>query len=440
MTSSKNIIKKPPNNTEARPIQNNSEYTMRSPSTSLKTTLPMLDLQNPKASFPDKADLVCLSHLRWNFVYQRPQHLLSRFAKQRRVFFVEEPIFSAEASNRLDISTSQEGVSVVVPHLSEGMSQEAIETKLKELLDELFAQAQIREYILWYYTPMALGFTDHLKPLVLVYDCMDELAAFKGAPPALLDREAELFKRADLVFTGGQSLYEAKRDRHPHVYAFPSSIEREHFAKARDLTDEPADQIDIPHPRLGFFGVIDERMDIELLGGIAEARPEWHLVILGPVVKIDPAVLPRHANIHYLGGKSYQELPTYIAGWDVAMLTFARNESTRFISPTKTPEYLAAGKPVVSTSIRDVVRPYGENGFVEIADTVTDFIAAAEAVMNRDPHQSGWLDRVDAFLAQNSWDSTWGQMVQLIEGVVSSKTTTSQLASEARNAVEQFKQ
>lgn len=440
MTSSKNIIKKPPNNTEARPIQNNSEYTMRSPSTSLKTTLPMLDLQNPKASFPDKADLVCLSHLRWNFVYQRPQHLLSRFAKQRRVFFVEEPIFSSEASNRLDISTSQEGVSVVVPHLSEGMSQEAIETKLKELLDELFAQAQIREYILWYYTPMALGFTDHLKPLVLVYDCMDELAAFKGAPPALLDREAELFKRADLVFTGGQSLYEAKRDRHPHVYAFPSSIEREHFAKARDLTDEPADQIDIPHPRLGFFGVIDERMDIELLGGIAEARPEWHLVILGPVVKIDPAVLPRHANIHYLGGKSYQELPTYIAGWDVAMLTFARNESTRFISPTKTPEYLAAGKPVVSTSIRDVVRPYGENGFVEIADTVTDFIAAAEAVMNRDPHQSGWLDRVDAFLAQNSWDSTWGQMVQLIEGVVSSKTTTSQLASEARNAVEQFKQ
>nr|WP_277876454.1 glycosyltransferase [Trichocoleus sp. FACHB-40] len=260
---------------------------------------------------------------------------------------------------------------------------------------------------------------------------MDELSAFKGAPPALKDLEAELFSRADLVFTGGQSIYESKRNQHPNVYAFPSSIDKAHFAQCRDVernaTQEPADQVDIPHPRLGFFGVIDERMDIDLLGSIAEARPNWHLVIIGPVVKIDPEVLPRHPNIHYLGGKSYQELPAYIAGWDVALLPFAHNESTRFISPTKTPEYLAAGKPVVSTSIRDVVRPYGDMGLVHIADTVPDFVAAVETALNQS-QDSEWLNKVDEFLADNSWDSTWGRMMQLVEGVISNASASSKEA------------
>jgi UDP-galactopyranose mutase len=192
------------------------------------------------------------------------------------------------------------------------------------------------------------------------------------------------------MFAGGQSLYEAKRDQHNNIYAFPSSVDVAHFAQARSVTEEPADQASIPHPRLGFFGVVDERMDIQLLSDVATARPDWHFVIVGPVVKIDPATLPQQANIHYLGGKSYQELPSYLAGWDVAMLPFARNESTQFISPTKTPEYLAAGKPVVSTSIRDVVRPYGQQGMVRIADSPIDFVAAAEAAMREDtPHQAG---------------------------------------------------
>ncbi len=417
MSNNRDFVKSYVSNIETGKRQLSSEDTMRSPNFAIELSLSNSELSD-RTSFAEQTDLICLSHLRWDFVYQRPQHLLSRCAKERRVFFIEEPIFSADFTPRLDVSDRECGVTVVVPHLPEGLSQEAIELSLKEMLDDLFAKAQINEYIFWYYTPMALSFTNHFNPLLVVYDCMDELSAFKGAPPVLLDREVELFNRAELVFTGGQSLYEAKRDRHPNIYAFPSSIEREHFAKARNLTEEPADQKDIPHPRLGFFGVIDERMDIELLGGIAEARPDWHLVIIGPVVKIDPETLPRHPNIHYLGGKSYQELPAYIAGWDVAMLSFARNESTRFISPTKTPEYLAAGKPVVSTSIRDVVRPYGENGLVEIADTVTDFVAAAEKVMNRDPVESGWLTQVDTFLARNSWDSTWTNMMQLIESAM----------------------
>lgn len=392
-----------------------------------------------ESSFADTPDLVCLSHLRWNFVYQRPQHLLSRCAKQRRVFFIEEPIFGPHSTARLDISRHKSGVWVVVPHLPEGMSKEAIVAAQQVLIDELFAEHDLSQYILWYYTPLAMAFTRHLEPLVVVYDCMDELSLFAGAPPALKECEAELFKRADLVFTGGQSLYEVKRNQHPNVYAFPSSIDRGHFAQARNFIEEPADQADIPHPRLGFFGVIDERMDLELLGCIAEARPDWHLVIIGPVVKIDPAILPRHDNIHYLGGKAYQDLPQYIAGWDVALLPFARNESTRFISPTKTPEYLAAGKPVVSTSIRDVVRPYGQLGLVRIADTAAEFVAAAEAAMNENPNESGWLRQVDAFLMQISWDRTWANMMQLVESAISGRKKPRAIIqnSESKNSVKQ---
>lgn len=377
-----------------------------------------LDLEVLESSFADAPDLVCLSHLRWNFVYQRPQHLLSRCAQNRRVFFIEEPIFGAHTIGQLDISMHESGVLVVVPHLPEGLTEEAIVAAQQVLIDELFAEHDIRKYIFWYYTPMAIAFTRHLQPLVVVYDCMDELSLFSGAPANLKEREAELFKRADLVFTGGQSLYETKCNQHPNIYAFPSSIDKSHFVQARNFTKDPADQADIPHPRLGFFGVIDERMNIDLLGGIAEARPDWHLVIIGPVVKIDPATLPRHKNIHYLGGKAYQDLPAYIAGWDVALLPFALNESTRFISPTKTPEYLAAGKPVVSTSIRDVVRPYGQLSLVRIADTVAGFVAAAEAAMNEDLNSSEWLCQVDAFLAQISWDRTWASMIQLVESAI----------------------
>ncbi|HEY9875082.1 MAG TPA: glycosyltransferase, partial [Candidatus Obscuribacterales bacterium] len=382
------------------------------------------EIAAPKAS-KDTADLICLSHLRWNFVFQRPQHLLTRCTQGRRVFFIEEPIFSPDPVGRLDVTKHSSGVWVVVPHLQEGLSGEAIADAQKVLLDGLFAEHKISAYICWYYTPMAMAFTQHLKPLATVYDCMDELSAFKGASPVLKEYEAELFRRADLVFTGGQSLYEAKRNQHANVYAFPSSVDVPHFAAARNITSEPEDQANIPHPRLGFYGVIDERMDIELIDRIACARPDWHLVMIGPVVKIDPADLPRRDNIHYLGGKDYKELPSYLAGWDLAMLPFARNESTRFISPTKTPEYLSAGKPVVSTSIRDVVRPYGQEKLVRIADNAEEFVAAAEAAMKEDTKESGWLSRVDAFLEQTSWDRTWGSMLQLIESAMGAKGSVS---------------
>ena len=359
-------------------------------------------------------DLICLSHLRWDFVYQRPQHLLSRCAREQRVFFLEEPIF-ADGPARMEVSQRDGNLWVAVPYLPHGLSEAVIEAAQRKLLDDLFIAHQIDNYILWYYTPMSLGFTQHLKPALVIYDCMDELSMFKGAPPTLKAREAELFRRANLIFTGGQSLYEVKRDQHPNVHAFPSSIDVPHFSQARESVEEPADQAHIPHPRMGFFGVIDERMDTELLSQLADARPDWHLVLIGPVVKINPATLPQQANIHYLGGKSYKELPRYLAGWDVALLPFARNDSTRFISPTKTPEYLAGGKPVVSTPIRDVVRPYGDQGLVWIAESVPEFVKAAEAALRLNSNKSEWLNRVDAFLSQDSWDRTWTRMKQLIE-------------------------
>ena len=365
-------------------------------------------------------DLICFSHLRWDFVYQRPQHLLSRCARDRRVFFIEEPIFG-NSSMRLDVRETDTGVFVVVPHLPEGLRSEvAITAVMKEMISRLFLDQAIDDYVFWYYTPMALRFTSHFKPIASIYDCMDELSAFKGAHSELPLLERELFQNVDLVFTGGQTLYEAKRNQHRAVYAFPSSIDAAHFKKARTSRVDPADQSDIPHPRLGFFGVIDERFDRDLLDQIAQQRPDWQFVMIGPIVKIDPESLPRHANVHYLGSKKYDELPAYLAGWDIALLLFARNESTQFISPTKTPEYLAAGKPVISTSIRDVVRPYGELNLVQIADNAGDFVRAAEKILAK-PHDDEWLARVDAFIANLSWDKTWSQMSNLIDGVVTRK-------------------
>jgi glycosyltransferase involved in cell wall biosynthesis len=360
--------------------------------------------------------VICLSHLRWDFVYQRPQHLLSRFAKQTNVYFFEEPIFTDEPT-RLDVSRREDNLYILVPHISHADRESGKATEIqRRLLDDFIGAENIKDFVLWFYTPMAMDFAAHLEPLATVFDCMDELSAFKFAPPELIENERKLLEKADVVFTGGQSLFEAKKDKHANVYPFPSSIDVAHFNQARNIENEPADERDIPHPRFGFCGVIDERMDIGLLGKMAELRPDWHFVMIGPVVKIAEEDLPRAANIHYLGGKDYKELPAYLAGWDVALMPFAMNESTKYISPTKTPEYLAAGLPVVSTPIRDVVRPYGDRGLVHIASTAEEFVAACEKALQDDT--SARLQTADEFLSHNSWDKTFGEMSRLIEEAI----------------------
>ncbi|MGQ0763803.1 MAG: glycosyltransferase [Acidobacteriota bacterium] len=334
---------------------------------------------------------------------------------------------------RLDVRERENGLRVVTPVLPEGLSSQIAQTAvLSSLLQTFFSDHQIQEYVLWYYTPTALDFTKHLSPLAVIYDCMDELSAFKDAPASLRFQELELLNRADVVFTGGHSLYEVKRHKHPFVHAFPSSIDREHFMQARTRAVDPEDQKRIAHPRLGYFGVIDERFDTGLLDAVAAARPDWQLVMLGPVTKIDPKVLPQRPNIHYLGSKTYDELPQYIAGWDVALMPFAINEATRYISPTKTPEYLAAGKPVVSTPIADVIKPYGKLNLVRIAKTPEEFIAAIEQSLKPEATSKKWLDRVDEFLANISWDQTWSEMSELIDRASLHRRKANVLAAGAR--------
>ncbi|MFN2502086.1 MAG: glycosyltransferase, partial [Pyrinomonadaceae bacterium] len=298
------------------------------------------------------------------------------------------------------------------------------------LLRNLVEENNITNYIAWFYTPMMLDWSRWLSPKAVIYDCMDELSHFRNAPPELCSLERELFERADLVFTGGQSLYEAKRVQHHSVYAFPSSIDTKHFSRAQEINEEFPDHAGIPHPRVGFVGVIDERLDIPLLAEIADKRPNISFVMVGPVVKISEDDLPRRNNIYYLGQKAYEKLPAILSGWDVAMMPFALNNATKFISPTKTPEYLAAGLPVVSTPITDVVQPYGERSLVHIASTAEEFVRAIDQAHKQDSEER--RSRVRSFLADMSWDKTYNSMSELIQQVVTASDDRKPLVAEAR--------
>lgn len=360
-----------------------------------------------------ETDLVVFSHLRWDFVWQRPQHLLSRLARHRRVFFVEEPV-PGDAPG-WERSAGADGLTVLRPRspvAAPGFHDDQMHV-LRPLVRDVLKSEGVRRPVAWFYSPMALPLLDEVDAAAVVYDCMDDLASFKHAPPQMAAREAELMRRADVVFTGGPSLYRARQGKHPNIHCFPSSVDAAHFGRARSPLTEPADQAATPRPRLGYFGVIDERLDLSLIDAAASARPSWQFVMVGPVVKIDPATLPRRANILYTGQKPYAELPAYLSGWDVALLPFARNEATRYISPTKTLEYMAAEKPIVSTPIADVADPYGD--IVYLGSTAAEFLAGCDRAL-RPPAKEAEA-RVAAMrelLARTSWDETAAAMSRLI--------------------------
>ena len=358
-------------------------------------------------------DLIVISHLRWNFVWQRPQHLMSRLASDRRVFFVEEPEYCENCSPHLNITESAPNVFVcrpVSPCPEAGYSPAQLEL-IAPLLESLISDRKLSFYGVWFYTPMALPLLNSMSPEMVIYDCMDELSAFLNAPPQLLELEEELLQRADIVFTGGPSLFRAKQHRHHNVHCFSSSVDAAHFGKARHALEEPAEQKEIPHPRLGFFGVIDERLDINLLQDAADAQPDWQFIMVGPVVKIDPETLPKNPNIHYFGQRSYDELPHFLSGWDVCLLPFARNNATQFISPTKTLEYMAAEKPIVSTPITDVAEPYGD--IVYLGGTSAVFVAACHRALTAgELERNARLRGMRDVLARTSWDATVEQMSQ----------------------------
>lgn len=359
--------------------------------------------------------LIVFSHLRWDFVYQRPQHLMARLARHFRVVFFEEPQPGGRAGQAVEWETRQPLPQLTVlrplmPIARPGFHH-ADPAPLRHKLREL--RRQHPDHRVWFYTPMAMPLLDELDPVAVIYDCMDELSAFMDPPPGLLAHERALLQRAGLVFTGGPSLHEAKRGLHPNVHCFPSSVDIGHFRQALNRNLAHPDLRELPQPRLGYFGVLDERFDLHLLTALADAHPDWQIVLVGPVAKIQPTQLPQRPNIHYLGQQPYSALPSFLAAWDMCLMPFAINASTRFISPTKSLEYMAAELPIVSTPVPDVVSQHGD--VVSIAGSAAEFIAHCEQALAMAPSErQARIRQMRHKLASTSWDATAQAMLQLL--------------------------
>lgn len=356
-------------------------------------------------------------------MWQRPQQLLSRLARTAPALFIEEPIFLDDASSdRIEITMPHKNVVRAVPRLRAQLREDydkSIERVrdlvMKEIgpsgrLDGLFSNA-----VQWFYTPMpAPAMLGAFNEIGVVYDCMDELAQFRHAPPDLIRRERLLMSNADIVFTGGYRLFTSKSAHHSNVHFFGCGVDAQHFSAARDpRTTIPADA-QFGSPVAGYFGVIDERLDYHLIRALAEAYPDLSIVMVGPTAKVDPEELPRASNIHWLGQRSYEELPRYVKGFDVCLMPFALNEATEYINPTKTLEYMAAGKPIVSTAVADVVRNF--TPIVTVANTQQEFL---DAVMREAAHSDATriADGIE-MASQSSWESIVGKMRALISEAV----------------------
>lgn len=361
--------------------------------------------------------IVVFSHLRWDFVWQRPQQFLSRFAKRHRILFIEEPYFDArEGGNWIEVREGMPDVSVAAPHLAPGLAEEEQALELRRLAEEAIAAANafgdFDEPLHWYYAPMMASWGLDLSSRGVVYDCMDELSQFRYAPPALVANERRLMERADIVFTGGYELYAKKSKLHKNVHCFGCGVEYEHFSQAQDAGGSiPEDLKMLGKPVVGWFGVIDERVDYDLLLRAAALRPEYRFAMVGPVVKVDPDSLPKADNLHWLGGRDYAQLPAYCRGFDVCMMCFAINEATQYINPTKALEYMATGKPVVSTPVRDVVRQYADAA--DVVSSAEEFVRALDRAIAK-PDQAK-IRRGLQRARQASWDETVDRMNELID-------------------------
>jgi glycosyltransferase involved in cell wall biosynthesis len=357
-------------------------------------------------------ELLVLSHLRWNFVWQRPQHLISRLASgYDRVWFVEEPQVDDElTSPRLRVEeqhpVTRVWLDLPTTHGDEGFDRR-VSAQYRIELAQLVGQDVETA---WIYTPMAIEIARGLQPTTLVYDVMDDLASFRFAAPELVLRQRQMLREANLVFTGGRSLHRSVTESRRHsTYCFPSGVDRGHYLPARDRrrtrTRHPS------RPVAGYVGVIDERIDLELVAALARSAPDWDIRMVGPVVKIDPSLLPTAPNLAYPGPQEYADLPDVMGGFDVALMPFALNAATRSISPTKTLEYLAAGLPVVSTRVPDVVDGY--TGVVDLRDDGEGFAAACRSA--RDTADDGWLRDIDALLHDREWDTIAAEMATLVD-------------------------
>jgi UDP-galactopyranose mutase len=324
----------------------------------------------------------------------------------------------------LALSNTDEGVLLAVPHLAPNTPRPQAEAALRRMANRVLAELGDARAVLWYCTPMAVGFTDHLESSAIVYDCTEAPKQAGSAPAEWIERERWLFEHADVVFTDSHSLCRHKRRtmRRSNIYPMLSSVDLAHFECAREQLLEPADQDELPRPRVGFLGVIDERVDVQLLGALASTRPDLQFVMVGPFVSLDPTTLPQNPNLHWLGAKPKDQLLAYLAGWDVAMLPLVCNDATQFMSPSKTAEYLAAGKPVVSTPIPNVVEPFGRDGLAWIGDNFGEFADAIDDALSSDRHAR--VSHADGYLADHSWQATWDEMWTHVERAMASRPTT----------------
>ncbi len=366
---------------------------------------------------PPPYGIVVFSHLRWSFVWQRPQQFLSRFAEKHPVLFVEIAEFDSDEV-RPELTSPMPGVTVLNIHLPPAMENGNGTTQvIQGAVRDAMAKLGIENPLLWFYNPMdaswALGGVFNERGVV--YDCMDELAQFRGAPPSLIQREAELIAAADVVFTGGYELWMKKSKQHPNTHFFGCAVEYEHFGQAQQEGPIPDDLAAIPGPRIGWFGVVDERVDYNLLREASSRRPDLQFVIVGPAVKVDPADFPQAPNLHWLGGRDYKELPAYCRGYDVCMMCFALNEATEFINPTKALEYLATGRPVISTAVKDVVRQYGDT--VAIAHSTDEFLALIDDALAG--KQADMVAKGIEKARGASWENTVGEMQRIIDEAIS---------------------
>ncbi len=361
--------------------------------------------------------LLCLSHLRWDHVWQRPQQLMSRFVQECRVIYVDPPDILEVEQLHLQpqaVDASVEVIRPIFPVQQLDTPGNSYKELWLRLLPEVLAMAG-PSTILWVLSPLADYLVADARSHVelAIYDCMDDLASFKDGTTEMRDRETNLLSLVNLVFTGGHSMYETRKHRHSHVFCFPSGVDVEHYRQVHDpAVSIPAAVAAIPQPRLGYFGVLDERIDWQLIAELAARQPEWQWVLVGPTAKVDEAELPKASNIHYLGQQQYRNLPAFLKSFDVATMPFALNEATRFISPTKTLEYLAGGKPVISSSVPDVVAFY--TGIVEIADGPDAWHAAIQQILSAPEAQLDRLERAKPVLERSTWDSIATHMWSLM--------------------------
>ena len=380
----------------------------------------------PSNIHEDNYPLIVHSHLRWDWVWQRPQQFLSRLSEKHRVLFIEAPYPSEPARvARAPLREVSDYPNILVLQMEMPAARWCdgawVDKERRRLVQSLLAGPLGRNFdspVQWFYDPMAVtAFGGHLNERAIVYDCMDELSLFRGSPAEMVRRDRELLAVADVVFAGGPKICAAKRELNANCFSFGCGVDAKHFGRARDpKLPLPADVRDLPHPIYGYIGVVDERIDYDLLAALADAT-NGSVVMVGPSTKVDPATFPRRANLHWLGGRDYVDLPAYAKSFAVCLMPFALNKATQFINPTKALEYMGTGKPIISTGVEDVVTQFSD--VVLIAQSQADFIAKAA-------HYSAWPDQTRIgrgfeLVKRNSWESIVQQLEKHVADVLRSK-------------------